>query len=138
MGLKQGLILAVLLPLLAGCAWDIIDDHMEELQGQDIGRAMAKLGYPHSEITVGGRKHYVWHRREVGSYRMPRYETKHVSSYGSDGITFDSYSTTTYEQIPYDYECTLRIFVDDQERIVSWKVAGNQGACSTFAWRLSD
>jgi len=138
MGLRQGLVLAVLLPLLASCAWDIIDDHMEELQGQDIGRAMAKLGYPHSEITVGGRKHYVWHRREVGSYRMPRYETKPVTSYGPSGTTFEIQRTTTYEHIPYDYECTLRIFVDDQERIVSWKVAGNQGACWTYASRLSD
>lgn len=32
----------------------------------------------------------------------------------------------------------LRIFVDDRERIVSWTVTGNQGACSTFAWWLSD
>ena len=138
MGLRQGLVLAVLLPLLAGCAWDIVDDHMEELQGQDVGRAVAKLGYPHSEITLGGQKHYVWHRREVGSRRVPRYETKRVSSYGSDGISFDTYSTTTYEHVPYDYECTLRIFVDEQERIVSWKVAGTQGACWAFAWWLSN
>lgn len=138
MGLRQGLVLAVLLTLLGGCAWDIIDDHMEELQGQDIGRAMAKLGYPQSEITVGGRKHYVWYERKVGSYRMPRYETKPVTSYGPSGTTFEIQRTTTYEHIPYDYECTLRIFVDEQERIVSWNVAGNQGACSTFAWWLSD
>lgn len=138
MGFRQGLVLASLLTFLAGCAWDIIDDHMEALRGQDIGRAMAKLGYPHSEINVGGQKHFVWYRRESGSYRMPRYETKRVTSYGADGITFDTQSTTTYEHIPYDYECTLRIFVDDRERILSWKVAGNQGACSTFAWWLSD
>ena len=69
---------------------------------------------------------------------MPRYETKRVTSHGADGITFDTQSYTTYEHIPYDYECTLRIFVDDRERIVSWTVTGKQGACSTFAWWLSD
>ena len=138
MVLKRGLAIALLPLLLGGCAWDIIDDRMEELQGQDIGRAVAKLGYPHSEINLGGRKHYVWHRREVGSYRMPRYETKPATSYGPSGTTFDIQSTTTYEEIPYDYECTLRIFVDERARIMSWKVAGNQGACSTFAWWLSD
>ena len=138
MGLRHGLVLALLLPLLGGCAWDIIDDRMEELQGQDIGRAMAKLGYPHSEITLGGRKHYVWHERKVGSHRVTRNRTKPVTSYGPSGGAVDFQRTTTYEHIPYDYECTLRIFVDERDRIMSWKVAGNQGACSTFAWWLSD
>ncbi len=138
MGLQRALVPILLLALLGGCAWDIIDDHMEEMRGEDIGQAIAKLGYPRSEINVGGQKHYVWHQREVGSYQMPRYETKRVTSYGAEGITFGTQSYTTYEHIPYDYKCTLRIFVDDQERIVRWTVSGNQGACSTFAWWLSD
>lgn len=138
MRFSHGLAMAVVLAGLSGCAWDIVDDKMDKMRGLHIGEAIAKLGYPQSDIEVAGRKHYVWSRREVGAYRVPRYETKTVTSYGANGPTTNTYSYTTYESVPYDYQCSLRIFVDDEERILSWDMAGNQGACSTYAWRLSD
>lgn len=137
MGLQRKLGVILALALLTGCSWDHVNERMEALRGQDIGRAIAKLGYPDSEVRVAGSRYFTWSRREVGSYLVLRYQTKPVSSYGSDALTLDTYKYTTYESVPYELECSLRIFVDEQERITHWRLSGNNGACWAYASRLA-
>jgi hypothetical protein len=46
---------------LAGCAGDAIKTGMNNLQGQPISAAIAKLGIPNDEREIAGQKVYTWY-----------------------------------------------------------------------------
>jgi hypothetical protein len=43
-----------------GCSISTIKDGMNDLKGQPIGAAIARLGLPNEEATVAGIKTYTW------------------------------------------------------------------------------
>jgi hypothetical protein len=46
---------------LGGCAGDIIKQGMNNLQGQPISAAIAKLGIPNDERVIADQKVYTWY-----------------------------------------------------------------------------
>jgi hypothetical protein len=46
---------------LAGCAGDTIKQGMNNLQGQPLSAAIAKLGMPNDERMIADRKVYTWY-----------------------------------------------------------------------------
>jgi hypothetical protein len=53
--------LAILAALaLAGCSIGTIKEGMNDLKGQPISAAIAKLGLPNEEATIAGVKTYTW------------------------------------------------------------------------------
>lgn len=51
---------AALCLLAAACAADATRQTMMSLKGQPIEAAIARLGVPHEERTIAGRKVFVW------------------------------------------------------------------------------
>lgn len=61
-------VLAVLAAVpLAGCLTSIstISTGMNNLKGQPIGAAIAKLGLPNEEATIAGQKTYTWRTSQI-------------------------------------------------------------------------
>ena len=50
---------------LAGCSISTIKEGMNDLKGQPIGAAIAKLGLPDEEATIAGVKTYTWRKSTV-------------------------------------------------------------------------
>jgi hypothetical protein len=58
----RNLIAAVLATLaLAACPFGTIKEGMNNLQGQPISAAIAKLGIPNDEREIAGQKVYTWY-----------------------------------------------------------------------------
>jgi hypothetical protein len=47
--------------MLCGCAGDTIKQGMNNLQGQPLGAAIAKLGMPTDERVIADQKVYTWY-----------------------------------------------------------------------------
>ncbi len=50
---------------LAGCSISTIREGMNDLKGQPIAAAIAKLGLPDEEATIAGVKTYTWRKSTV-------------------------------------------------------------------------
>jgi uncharacterized lipoprotein len=58
----RNLIVAALAALvLAACSFDTIKQGMNDLKGQPISAAIAKLGIPNDEREIAGQKVYTWY-----------------------------------------------------------------------------
>jgi hypothetical protein len=47
--------------ILAACSFDTIKQGMNDLKGQPISAAIAKLGIPNDEREIAGQKVYTWY-----------------------------------------------------------------------------
>jgi len=58
--MKKAFMGAVLAFVLGGCSISTIKEGMNDLKGQPLSAAIAKLGVPDEEATVAGVKTYTW------------------------------------------------------------------------------
>jgi hypothetical protein len=121
--------------LLSGCSpWSTINDNLQPMRGQPVDALFMKLGYPQSEGTVAGRYFYIW--QAGGTVFIP--ETSTTTGYGMAGSQPFNYTETTFSGgSPMALHCSLRVFVDNDNKITSWDGGGNNGACLNFVDRLS-
>ena len=106
---------------------------MQPMIGQPASNVFEKLGLPHAEGEVAGRKFYVWATQDSGSILLPQQNTGTIYS----GYRTSTYTYTTYVPMAYNHACRFRIFVNPEDRITTYDFEGNEGGCSTFANRLS-
>ena len=118
---------------LVGCASAIIEERMQPMVGRPASDVFEKLGLPDAEGEVAGRRFYIWGTQTSGSFTVPQHKTGTI--YGPYGTS--TYGYTTYQQHFYNYMCTIRVFVDSDDRIATYDFKGNEGGCSTFAEMLS-
>lgn len=131
--MKKYALLATL--FLCGCTnpGTIIHDELGKLHGQPVSTVFAKLGYPQSEGNVAGRKFYLWSNNVMG--RASR--TKITQGGGQiDGKYFDYTETTIGGGIPYNMNCTIRVFVSKDDYVQFADGSGTNGACAEYAERL--
>ena len=121
--------------LLASCSpWPTINENLQPMRGAAVDTLFTKLGYPQSEGNIAGRHFYAW--QIGGSVFIP--ESSTTSGYGTLGGQAFNYSQTTFGGGGVaQLHCSLRVFVDGDNRITNWDGGGNNGACITFANRLS-
>ena len=124
----------LVLLVLAGCAtFGGMEDNLNGLVGRPEREAFKALGYPNSKQNFGNETVYVWGRSSSGTYYVP--QTTSTTGYvGSTPV----YGTTTYNQpVAYNYNCTIRVIVDQQNYIKTWEYDGNLGGCAAYMQRLS-
>ena len=62
---------------LSGCAVQtfptlgVLHDGLTAMVGAPVESLVAKIGYPDSDVTVGGRKVYTWDHRKAFTFTVP-------------------------------------------------------------------
>lgn len=108
--------------------------------GKDASVLFNAMGFPQSEGKIAGRKFYAWTYNQSGSLTLPQYNTGTYSgsTYGRYG-SYNSYGTvgyTTYSTTNYNYNCILRAFVDNKDKVTNFDMDGNIGGCNPLVSRL--
>ncbi len=111
---KEVLVLAAIALAAAGCGrtpFPVLETQLDGLKGQPAKAVFTRLGDPNSSEETAGEKVYFW-------------------------------STTNNNSIPgaaanaIDFDCTVRVFVDKDEKISHYDFKGNVGGCARYAHRL--
>jgi hypothetical protein len=91
----------------------VIQTKMDAEKGEPVKTLYPKLGDPGGSEEVNGEKAYVW----TSSAK------KTAAGVAGASIGFD---------------CTLRVFVDKNEKVTHYDFKGNVGGCAVLAHRLDD
>lgn len=127
------MVAAVAVSALSACTtFSNMDKGLDALKGRPINEAFATLGMPNDERVIAGRKVYVW--GNSFSMSMPTTQTTNVQ--GTFGTTPYMGSATTTAWKTSEYECTIRLFVDENERVETYDYSGNIGGCGSYSSRL--
>jgi len=107
--------LLVFLPLLGGCAADIMAGYI----GKPIEAAQIDYG-PQSNIIEmqDGRRAYQWNRNSSGIMPITNYNSG--TAYGAGGFVNTNGSSTSY--VPYERNCLYTLFATKQGS--TWIVTG--------------
>lgn len=105
---------------LAGCATPVPRPSFPDIRGMPIAAVTERIGLPDDSFYVDDRKVYVW-RREV-ERRRPRFHPP--GYYGWTAYPYSDYVTR---------RCTLKLTVDDAERVTSWERDGHISLCDRYA-----
>jgi hypothetical protein len=109
---KTNVAIAVALAL-SGCAqnpFPVIQSTLGDLKGRPVKTVVEKLGDPDEQIHDGDEKAYVWYR-----VNKPRQE------FLSNLV-----------------ECTIKVFVDKDDKITGFFYSGNNAGCGRYAHKLDD
>ena len=113
---------------VAACStFNDMDNGLAAMKGQPVDNLIAVLGYPSGQTTVAGRNFVVWSTARTVSGTTP------VSTYNPG--SYGGYSTT-YMPTSYNYNCTIKVEVDAQNRIVGYNYDGNIGGCQGYSKAL--
>lgn len=100
----------------AGCGrtpFPVLETQMDAEKGELVKTLYPRLGDPDGSREVNGEKVYIWTSSAE----------KTASGVGGASIGFD---------------CTLRVFVDKNEKVTHYDFKGNVGGCAVLAHRLDD
>jgi hypothetical protein len=98
--------------------------------GQSISGLVAKLGLPNVEKTIPGTEFYIWSTSDLeGS----EYEVS-----VPEGDTGYKNPTLIIKSPDSEYQCTIKVAVDDNGviRTIDW--TGNFGACQGYMYALAE
>lgn len=110
-------VLAVVAIALTGCATSESIDRAVSARvvGKPIDAAIKHYGYPDQEMTIAGRKLYIWNNsRTAPGALVPN---------GTGGLMALPSNT---------YGCTMRLEVDKDNVVRDFRVSGQMGACADF------
>lgn len=124
--------------LLGGCAtWGQFDKGMNALQGRPLDDAINVFGMPSGERTISGRRYIQWGRSSSGFVPV----TTPSTTYGNVNVgrAYGNYSSTTYSTsyVPVNYNCSVTMEVDENDRIMRGQYEGNLGGCEGYIKRLN-
>jgi hypothetical protein len=125
--------IVLLLLTLSGCTGQMIEKGMNSMLGQPVNAVFARLGFPDGETMVAGRKAYIWANQSSGV--MPIYTP--TTTTGFIGNRPVSMTTSTYNMMPINNQCQIRVIVSAKDIVESWDYRGNQGGCRPYASRLN-
>ena len=109
-------LLACLLAVGA-CAMQQLEKGLNQMVGQDVQILVAKWGTPLTQSQTQGDTIY------TGATPIPQAATS--AGFGSSSA-----------YVPVTYQCTIEVVVDASNRIKSWVILGDRGACDSYANRL--
>lgn len=104
--------------VLAGCVtFEAIEKNIEaKYVGQPLDNVIQMIGYPSREMTIAGHKLYLWETQNTLTLTTPTSDT----STGYAGTTPVSVTTYGNHTETYNYHCTLKLEVDDQNVVVNY------------------
>ncbi|WP_342070267.1 hypothetical protein [Yoonia algicola] len=117
-----------------------IDGGLDSFQGRSINDLISVIGFPDGERLVAGRKLVVWSSSQNVTTVTPvtTYSSGNANAYGSGGYGYGSYSgtSTTYVPQTVNYNCTIMVEIDQNNRILGHDFEGNIGGCEQYAVAL--
>lgn len=132
-----------LITFLAGTActtFEDIDGGLAQFRGQPVDSLISVLGFPDGEQTVADRRLVFWNTNQNVTTTTPvtSYNYGSVNAYGSGGYGYGNYNSTTTTYVPttVNYNCTLKVEIDQQNRILDHDFEGNVGGCERYASAL--
>lgn len=107
------------------------------LNGRPIDDLINVIGFPDGEQEIAGRRIVFWSSSQNVTTTTPvtNYSYGTANAYGAGGSTFGSYSGTTTSYIPttVNYNCTIKVQIDQSNRILGHDFEGNIGGCELYA-----
>jgi len=91
---------------VAACAYMQINEELTSLKGQPLSAAIAKLGKPSEERTVGDQKVFIWYRQQIQENEY--FEQECVIRAIMDGDVIGALKFSGDENQCYRYAATLR------------------------------
>ena len=110
---KEAFVIAAVAFAISGCArtpFPVIESQLSGLKEHPVKKVSDKLGDPSSNAEINGEKAYIWSLPNTTSFY-----------YGALGL-----------------QCTVRVFVDKDDKVTHYDFAGNVGGCGYYAHRLDD
>lgn len=111
---KRVLVMAAVVLAAGGCAlspFPTLETRLAELKGKAASEVIAKLGDPSRNEQIGGEKAYVW------------------SLSGSGSLSDAAVNTLAFQ-------CTIKVFVDKDDKVAHYSFSGNVAGCGQYAHRL--
>jgi len=135
------LITCIGLAATASCTtFEDIDGGLTQFQGQPVNTLIDVLGFPDAEQTIANRRIVIWNtnRNVTTTTPVTSYGTGSANVYGAGGYGYGNYSTTTTTYVPttVNYNCTLKVEIDRNNKILGHDFEGNIGGCEQYAAEL--
>lgn len=138
-GLKHSIAIAFAL-LLTGCAvqtfptMGVLREGLSSMVGAPVESLVQQIGYPDSDVTVGGRKVYTWDHRKAFTYLEPETICR-------DEIVFHPRGRREVRRVCETHQvektvlhhCTIKVEADEAENIIGFSFDGNADGCERFA-----
>ena len=137
-----------LILFLSGCAVQTFPTHgvlhegLAAMVGSPVKSLVAKIGYPDSDVAVGGRKLYTWDHRSAFTYTVP----ENICRQTNRGVFYsqsapcpcapqigDGVRDTVQVDRTVLHFCTIKIEADGAEKISGYTFDGNRQGCEHFA-----
>lgn len=145
-GLKRSVAIVFAL-LLTGCAvqtfptMGVLREGLSSMMGAPVDTLVEKIGYPESDVTVGGRKVYTWDHRKAFTYLVPEticrervveHSTPNRPRAPVRRKVVKECSTVQMEKTVL-HHCTIKVETDVAEIITGFTFDGNADGCERFA-----
>ena len=130
--------------ILTSCTtFEDINGGLTTFHGQPVNSLIQVLGFPDSEQSIAGNQIVSWHSEQnitsvTPVIQVTSYSNGRVNTYGAGGYGNGNYNSTTtsYEPTTVNYNCTLKVAIDQRDRILSHDFEGNIGGCEQYAAAL--
>lgn len=132
--MKKFIVLSFVASLLSGCAtFGQMEEGLNALMGHKDETAFNVLGYPSGKQEFGSDILYIWGRNASGNLALPQTTT----TYGNVGTTPFYGTSTSIQNVPYSYNCTIKLMANYQGILSHWEYDGNLGGCTPYIQRLN-
>ncbi len=132
---------------LSGCAVQTFPTHgilhegLSGMVGSPVEGLVGKIGYPDSEVTVGGRKVYTWDHRRAFTYTVPeticreKIVERFIPNRPRAPVRRKLVQECETHQVEKTrlHSCTIKIETDIAEEITGYTFDGNKQGCEHFA-----
>lgn len=145
-GIKRSIAIAFAL-FLSGCAVQTFPTHgvlhegLAAMVGAPVDALVEKIGYPDSDVTVGGRKVFTWDHRKAFTYLVPeticreRIVEHSIPNRPRAPVrrkVVKECSTVQVEKTVL-HHCTIKVEADEAEKITAFSFDGNADGCERYA-----
>ena len=138
-GLKRSVAI-VFAFLLTGCAvqtfptMGVLREGLAGMVGAPVDALVERIGYPESDVSIGGRKVYTWDHRKAFTFTVPETVCR-------DEIVFHPRGRREVRRVCETHQvektvlhhCTIKVEADEAEEITGYSFDGNADGCEYFA-----
>ena len=138
-GLKRSVAI-VFAFLLTGCAvqtfptMGVLREGLAGMVGAPVDALVERIGYPESDVSIGGRKVYTWDHRKPFTFTVPETVCR-------DEIVFHPRGRREVRRVCETHQvektvlhhCMIKVEADEAEIITGFTFDGNADGCEYFA-----
>ena len=133
-------LLFALAAILSGCAvqtfptMGVLRDGLTAMVGAPVDALVQKIGYPESDVTLGGRKFYTWDHRKAFTYTVPETICRNETVFYPRGRReVVQVCETHHAERTVLHFCTIKVESNEAEKITGYSFDGNADGCEHFA-----